>query len=165
MQQQPLHPRGLPRQPQRVRPRSPALGPGVCGEPAGLGRSRQVLPKDGSAVGALKGAMHRRLLGSWSEPSTALGSECAQGTRLCQGSGPEVKSLRSLRVEGVSWVVSEPLWATAQSVKNQPVMQETQVRFLHREDPLEKEMTIHSRILAWEMPWTEEPGGLQSMGL
>ena len=61
--------------------------------------------------------------------------------------------------------MSEPLWATAQSVKNQPVMQETQVRFLGREDPLEKEMAIHSRILAWEMPWTEEPGGLQSMGL
>ena len=124
-----------------------------------------MLPKDGSAVGALKGAMHGRSLGSWSEPSTALSSEYDQGTHLCQGSRPEVKSLRSLRVEGVSWVVSEPLWATAQSVKNQPVMQETQVRFLGREDPLEKEMAIHSRILAWEMPWTEEPGGLQSMGL
>ena len=43
-------------------------------------------------------------------------------------------------------------------------MQETQVRFLGQEDPLEKEMAFHSTILAWEIPWTEEPGGLQSMG-
>ena len=43
-------------------------------------------------------------------------------------------------------------------------MQETQVRFLGREDPLEKEMAIYSNILAWKIPWTEEPGGLQSMG-
>ena len=44
-------------------------------------------------------------------------------------------------------------------------MQETQVRFLGQDDPLEKEMVIHSSILAWKVPWTEEPGGLQSMGL
>ena len=43
-------------------------------------------------------------------------------------------------------------------------MQETPVRFLGREDPLEKEMAIHSSILAWKIPWTEKPGGLQSMG-
>ena len=43
-------------------------------------------------------------------------------------------------------------------------MQETQVRSLGQEDPLEKEMATHSRILAEEIPWTEEPGGLQSMG-
>ena len=53
----------------------------------------------------------------------------------------------------------------AQSVKNLPAMQETQVPFLGQEDPLEKEMAIHSSILAWRIPWTEEPGGLQSMGL
>ena len=44
-------------------------------------------------------------------------------------------------------------------------MQETQVRFLGWEDPLEKEMAIHSNVLAWKIPWTEEPGRLQSMGL
>ena len=44
-------------------------------------------------------------------------------------------------------------------------MQETQVRSLGQEDPLEKEIATQSRILAWEIPWTEEPGGLQSMGL
>ena len=43
-------------------------------------------------------------------------------------------------------------------------MQETQVRFLGQKDPLEKEMATHSSILAWRIPWTEEPGGLQSMG-
>ena len=52
----------------------------------------------------------------------------------------------------------------AQSVKNLPAMQETQVQFLCQEDPLEKEMAIHSSILAWKIQWTEEPGGLQSMG-
>ena len=52
----------------------------------------------------------------------------------------------------------------AQLVKNLPAMQETQVRFLGWEDPLEKEIAIHSSILAWKIPWTEEPGGLQSMG-
>ena len=43
-------------------------------------------------------------------------------------------------------------------------MQETWVQFLDQEDPLEKEMATYSSILAWEIPWTEEPGGLQSMG-
>jgi len=51
----------------------------------------------------------------------------------------------------------------AQTVKNLPVMQETQVHSLGWEDPLEKEMATHSSILAWRIPWTEEPGGLQSM--
>ena len=45
-------------------------------------------------------------------------------------------------------------------VKNLPVMQETWVQSLYWEDPLEKEMTAHSSILAWEISWTEEPGGL-----
>ena len=52
----------------------------------------------------------------------------------------------------------------AQSVKNLATMQETQVRSLGREFPLEKEMASHSSILAWKTPWTEEPGGLQSVG-
>ena len=49
-------------------------------------------------------------------------------------------------------------------VKNLPAMQETQVQALHQEDPLEKDMAIHSSILAWRIPWTEEPGGPQSIG-
>ena len=48
----------------------------------------------------------------------------------------------------------------AQSVKYLPAMQETRVRFLGWEDPLEKEMATYSSILAWRIPWTEEPGGL-----
>ena len=53
----------------------------------------------------------------------------------------------------------------AQTVKNLPAMQETWIQFLGQEDFLEKEMATHSNILAWRIPWTEEPDGLQSMGL
>ena len=53
----------------------------------------------------------------------------------------------------------------AQTVKNLPAMQETQVPSLGQEDPLEKGLTTHSSIVAWKIPWAEEPGGLQSMGL
>ena len=52
----------------------------------------------------------------------------------------------------------------AQMVKHLPAVQETRVQSLGWEDPLEKEMAIHSSTLAWKIPWTEEPGGLQSMG-
>ena len=52
----------------------------------------------------------------------------------------------------------------AQLVKNLPAMQETQVQSLGEEDPLEEEMATHSSILAWRIPWTEEAGGLYSMG-
>ena len=52
----------------------------------------------------------------------------------------------------------------AQSAKNLPAIQETRVRFLGRENPLEKEIATHSRVLAWRLPWTEEPGRLQAMG-
>ena len=50
-------------------------------------------------------------------------------------------------------------------VKNPRAMQETRVQSLSREDPLEKGIATHSSILAWRIPWTEEPGGLQSLGL
>ena len=58
------------------------------------------------------------------------------------------------------------IWASlvAQTVKHLPAMWETWVRSLGREDPLEKDMAIHSSILAWKIPWMEEPGRLQSMG-
>ena len=58
--------------------------------------------------------------------------------------------------EGASLIVK--------SIKNLPAMQQTWVRSLDREDPLEKEMTTHSSILAWRIPWTQEPVWLQSMG-
>ena len=58
------------------------------------------------------------------------------------------------------------VWASlvAQMVKNLSAMQETWIQSLGREDPLEKEMATHSRTIAWKIPWTEEPGRLQSMG-
>ena len=52
----------------------------------------------------------------------------------------------------------------AQMVKNLPAMQETRVRSLGKKDPLERGMTTHTSILAWIIPWTEEPGRLQPMG-
>ena len=52
----------------------------------------------------------------------------------------------------------------AQMVKRLPAMQETRVQFLGWEDPLEKEMAVHSSTLAWKIPWTEEPDRLRSMG-
>ena len=63
--------------------------------------------------------------------------------------------------------VREGFWGSslvAQSVKNPPAMQETPVQSLGQEESLEKEMATHGSILAWEIPWIEEPGGLQSMG-
>ena len=52
----------------------------------------------------------------------------------------------------------------SQMVKNLPAMQETRVQSLGQEDLLEKGMATHSHILAWKIPWAEEPGGIQSMG-
>ena len=67
------------------------------------------------------------------------------------------KNYNTFFITGVSLVV--------QMVKKLPIMQETWVRFLGWEDTLEKEMAMHSNILAWRIPWIEEPGRLQSMGL
>ena len=61
--------------------------------------------------------------------------------------------------------LTELSYLVGQMVKNSPAMQETQVQTLGREDPLEDGMSTHSSILTWRIPWTEEPGGLQSMGL
>ena len=73
---------------------------------------------------------------------------------------------------GMSWVplnaylTSHPYWASlvVQRLKCLPAMRETWVRSLGWEDPLEEEMATHSSILAWRIPWVEEPGGLQSTG-
>ena len=59
--------------------------------------------------------------------------------------------------------VAQKDFPVAQMVKNLPAMQETRVQSLGQEDPLEKGMAIHSSILAWRIPWTEEPGELQSI--
>ena len=67
---------------------------------------------------------------------------------------------------GLFFSLSQVPWSflVAQTVKNLPAMQETWVQSLGQEDPLEKEMATHSSILAWKIPWAEEPGTLQSMG-
>ena len=61
----------------------------------------------------------------------------------------------------MSWLVA---LLGAQMVKNLPAMQETEVQSLGQEDAPEEGMATHSTLLAWRIPWTEEPGGLQSMG-
>ena len=66
-----------------------------------------------------------------------------------------------------SWqliAISARLMLVAQKVKNLPIMREVRVQSLGQEDALEKAVAIHSSILAWEIPWTEEPGELQSRG-
>ena len=70
------------------------------------------------------------------------------------------KSLSNLEIKLIK---TEILNLTAQTVKNLPAMKGMQVQSLGREDPLEKEMATHSNILAWRIPWTEEPGGLHTV--
>ena len=79
------------------------------------------------------------------------------------GSGWKIYFIRLTDLPTSLWRFRDFL--VAQTVKNLPAMQETRVRSLGRKDPLEKGMTIHSSILAWRIPWTEDPGWLQSMGL
>ena len=75
------------------------------------------------------------------------------------------KCLSSFRItQDKHYGVASPSWSVAQMVKRLSAMQETRVRSLGWEDPLEKEMAAHSSILAWKIPWTAEPGRLLSMG-
>ena len=85
----------------------------------------------------------------------------------CDASGPgSIPGSRRYPGEGIGYPLHYS-WASlvAQLVKNPPAMWEIWVRPLHWEDPLEKGKAIHSSILAWRIPRTEEPGGLQSIGL
>jgi len=80
-----------------------------------------------------------------------------------------IKTLNKLDIERMylnimKAIYEKPLSLVPQMVKNLPAMQETQIQCLGQEDPLEKGMATHSSILAWRILWTEEPGGLQSMG-
>ena len=100
------------------------------------------------------------VLGGFPGGSDGKESACNAGDpSLVPGSG------RSTR-EGIGYPL-QCSWAflVAQMVKNLPAMRETWVPSQGQEEPLAKEMATHSSILAWEIPWTEEPGGLQSMGL
>ena len=91
---------------------------------------------------------------------------CADDTTLMAESEEELKSLL-MKVKEESEKAGLTLnraSLVAQRLKRLPLMRETWVRSLGQEDPLEKEMETHSRTLAWKISWTEEPGGLQSLG-
>ena len=77
---------------------------------------------------------------------------------------PGEKSVTWFPYKSFYWDACSLASLIAQLVKNLPAMQEIQVRFLGREDPREKKMVTPSSILAWRIPWIEEPGRLQSMG-
>ena len=72
--------------------------------------------------------------------------------------------MNCLTTENRPFLVYGKSLLVAQTIKHLPAMQKTWVGSLGQEDPLEKEMAAHSSALAWKIPWTEEPGGLQSMG-
>ena len=76
------------------------------------------------------------------------------------GPGPEEDAVRGK--QDAEW--NKPGFRVAQVVENLPAVRETWVRSLSQEDALEEEMATHSSILAWRIPWTEEAGGLQSLG-
>ena len=88
-----------------------------------------------------------------------------KNTDLCQVVNL-IKTLYYFSLDFVIFVVCATSRASlvTQMVKNLPAMQETRVQSLGQEVPLEKEMATHSSILAWKIPWTEEPGRLQSVG-
>ena len=98
-----------------------------------------------------------------------MGFPCGSAGResACSAGDPSSipKSGRSLG-EGIGYPL-QYFWASvvAQMVKNLPAMQKTCVRSLGWKDPLEEGMATHSNTFAWKIPWTEDPGGLQSMGL
>ena len=79
---------------------------------------------------------------------------------------PSFRGLPDPGIEPASLMSPVLAWASlvAHMVKNLPAMQETRVRSLGGEDPLDKGTATHSSIHAWRIPWTEEPGGLQPMG-
>ena len=109
---------------------------------------------------------HMRGAGLRSHPCRNLGGGAAVGTGQVKIAGrrnlcPLSWGLRRISRDKKNTSVD---FQVAQTVKNLPAMRETQVPSLDPEDSLEKGMATHSSILAWEIPWTEEPGGLQSMG-
>ena len=102
-----------------------------------------------------------RLPTTVSFPNRSVGKEST-----CSAGNPSlIPGMGRSAGEGIGYPLQYS-WAflVAQLVKNPPAMRETPVPFLGREGPLETGKAIHSSTLAWRIPWTEEPGGLQSMG-
>ena len=129
---------------------------------------------------AIKKAEHQRIDGfelwCWRRLLRVPWTARRANQSILQEISPEY-SLEGLMLKLKLQYFGHPMWRTdlfektlmlaslvAQTVKYLPAMRETWVRFLGQEDPLEKEMAIHSRTLAWKIPWTEEPDRLQSMG-
>ena len=96
-----------------------------------------------------------------------LGSQCrGLGSIPGQGTRSHMLQLKIVHATGkIEDSPCNPINKSLKKKKKESAKQETQVQFLDQEDPLEKEMATHSSIPAWRIPWTEEPGGLQSMGL
>ena len=97
----------------------------------------------------------------WGFPDSSVGKESA-----CNAGDPgSIPGLGRSTGEGIGYPLQYS-WSSlvAQLIKNRPTFWETWVRSLGWEDPLEKEMAIHSSTIAWKIPWTEEPGRLRSMG-
>ena len=121
-----------------------------------------------------QGLQLARLLCPWGFPGKNTGVGCHflhQGIFLTQRSNPYHLSFPHWQVDSLPLALpGKPnnflLWASlvAQLVKNPPAMRETWVRSLSQEDPLKEKMATHSSILAWETPWTEEPGRLKHTG-
>ena len=108
-----------------------------------------------------------RLLCPWDCPGKNPGVGyrfLLQGVLSTRGSNLGLVRLLTAGRFLITWVPEVPS-LVAQTVKHLSTMRETWVQSLGQEDPLEKEMATHSSDLAWKIPWTEEPGGLQSMGL
>ena len=100
------------------------------------------------------------------ESPRSEGVQCANGEEQRITNGPRMnKAAEPKWIWGSGVDGSREASLVAQMVKHLPAMQETWIQSLGWEDPLEKEMTTHSSILAWRIPWTEEPGRLQSMWL
>ena len=97
------------------------------------------------------------------------GSKTGLGGEMRLRAQPSIPKLNTVVNKTTTFMKSVMLFfytfSDGSVVKNLPAMQEMQVWSLGQEDPLKKEMAIHSSILAWEIPWTMVPGGLQSMGL
>ena len=125
-------------------------------------------PVDCSPPGSsVHGVLQARILG-WVSVSRATGSSWPRGQNLHLLVSPALAG-RFFTIVPKNSFEGKPKnkhgsYLVAQIVKSLPAMQETWVRSLGREGYLEKEMATHSSILAWRIPWTEEPGGLQSMG-
>jgi len=109
----------------------------------------------------LGGRINVYILSCMGFPGSSVGKE----STLNVGEPGSIPGSGSSPGEGIGYPLQYS-WASlvAQTVKNLPAMWETWVQSMGWEDPLEEGMTTHSSILPWRIPWTEEPGGLQSMG-